>query len=306
MLLRKKLQLNSCVIWLTYKCNLRCPYCPEWEKDKYWYNIEVHDKNKWVDAIDSLHPLVCDITGGEPSLHPAFYAILNEVKTKHFFAITSNLTVLNLNMLPSSRPLFVTLSWHPSSQMNIDLFISKAKELREFKNIQMGAINFVATKKAFIEGIPQFALTNDYKKIFEENGFIFHVDPDFCNPNWTEDEAKIISQIESKDRGKSLQYRLNRKKYCSAGMTHVQVYPDGSMAPCGNLRTHILGNLFENGTKNLYTSFIQCDSNKCMGCDADAVVMLDANRSIVSKGKYSIKAKLNRRFRYLRYRFLKR
>jgi MoaA/NifB/PqqE/SkfB family radical SAM enzyme len=53
---------------ITYKCNLDCSYCSEYDNSKD--HVPFDDLATRIDKIKSLGALHTDLIGGEPILHP--------------------------------------------------------------------------------------------------------------------------------------------------------------------------------------------------------------------------------------------
>lgn len=76
-------------------CNLKCKYC--FEKD---YIPQYIDTDKLFKFTNNIKPLIDDIviTGGEPTLHPDFFKIV-EYLSEYSIVITTNGSILNINKI---------------------------------------------------------------------------------------------------------------------------------------------------------------------------------------------------------------
>lgn len=77
-------------------CNLKCKYC--FEKD---YIPQFMDTDKLFNFANIIKPLVDDIviTGGEPTLHPDFFKIVEHFPEYTSIVITTNGSFLNINKI---------------------------------------------------------------------------------------------------------------------------------------------------------------------------------------------------------------
>jgi hypothetical protein len=77
---------HSCltVIEITDRCNLSCPTCYAMSSPHYGRHRTVEEVEKMFDIIvaNEGEPDVVQISGGEPTIHPDFFAILDIAKTK--------------------------------------------------------------------------------------------------------------------------------------------------------------------------------------------------------------------------------
>lgn len=78
-----KVKINQCTITLTRKCNLRCNFCYA-KKTEYIENdiIDYDDLKKVIDFCDEARVKYIVFTGGEPTLYPQIFDILEYIKTK--------------------------------------------------------------------------------------------------------------------------------------------------------------------------------------------------------------------------------
>jgi 7,8-dihydro-6-hydroxymethylpterin dimethyltransferase len=77
---------HSCltVIEITDRCNLACPTCYAMSSPHYGRHRTVEEVEKMLDIIVAAEgrPDVVQISGGEPTVHPDFFAIMDIAKTK--------------------------------------------------------------------------------------------------------------------------------------------------------------------------------------------------------------------------------
>jgi len=77
---------HSCltVIEITDRCNLQCPTCYAMSSPHYGRHRTIEEVEKMLDIIvaNEGSPDVVQISGGEPTVHPDFFAIMDIAKTK--------------------------------------------------------------------------------------------------------------------------------------------------------------------------------------------------------------------------------
>lgn len=80
------------VISVTNACNLRCPICFTYNRDDRLYHMPVKEMRRTVDWIVESSGAVdlINITGGEPTLHPAILDILKACKRDGIGRVTMN------------------------------------------------------------------------------------------------------------------------------------------------------------------------------------------------------------------------
>ena len=93
---------HSCltVIEITDRCNLTCPTCYAMSSPHYGRHRTVKEVEKMFDIIVANEgiPDVVQISGGEPTIHPQFFEILDMAKTKpirHIMLNTNGIRIAN-------------------------------------------------------------------------------------------------------------------------------------------------------------------------------------------------------------------
>lgn len=93
---------HSCltVVEITDRCNLTCPTCYAGSSPTYGRHRTLEEVKKMLDTIveNEKEPDVVQISGGEPTLHPQFFEILDYAKSlpiKHLMLNTNGVTIAN-------------------------------------------------------------------------------------------------------------------------------------------------------------------------------------------------------------------
>jgi uncharacterized radical SAM superfamily Fe-S cluster-containing enzyme len=91
---------HSCltVVEITDRCNLTCPTCYAGSSPTYGRHRTLDEVKKMLDTIvaNEKEPDVVQISGGEPTLHPQFFEILDYAKTlpiKHLMVNTNGIAI---------------------------------------------------------------------------------------------------------------------------------------------------------------------------------------------------------------------
>ncbi|MBN2120914.1 MAG: radical SAM protein [Candidatus Omnitrophica bacterium] len=84
---------NYIGVFLTFACNLHCPYCINYFEGKLSERktIKGDDWIKLLNRVESREDLPLSLQGGEPSIHPDFLHIINSIKPNLNIDILTNL-----------------------------------------------------------------------------------------------------------------------------------------------------------------------------------------------------------------------
>lgn len=138
---------NYIAAFLTFACNLKCTYCI----NHFEQNVikrKVLSGREWVQGLNriiSRDDLPVTLQGGEPSLHPDFYYIINHLKPELTIDILTNLQFdvdAFMNQVKPGRVkrkspyASIRVSYHPPT-MNLDVLIEKILKMLK-KNYSIG------------------------------------------------------------------------------------------------------------------------------------------------------------------------
>jgi molybdenum cofactor biosynthesis enzyme MoaA len=124
---------NYIGILITLRCNFKCSYCLNWKMNK-----EEKDVDFWLNAIDRIETdLPITLSGGEPSIHKAFFPLLINLNKK--FDVLTNLT-FDVNYFIENVPVDrfqndkgyapIRVSYHPGFSEKINV-IEKIRKLMD-------------------------------------------------------------------------------------------------------------------------------------------------------------------------------
>jgi len=126
---------NYIGVFLTFACNLRCSYCINYFEQDTIKRKDISGRD-WVNGLNriiSRDDLPITLQGGEPSLHPDFLYIINNLKPELNIDILTNLQFdveefikkVNPSRIKRNAPYApIRVSYHPE-QMDLDETIKK-------------------------------------------------------------------------------------------------------------------------------------------------------------------------------------
>jgi MoaA/NifB/PqqE/SkfB family radical SAM enzyme len=124
-------------IWhITQNCNYRCSYCSSYEivnQD----NFRILRPDEWAGVWQRIYEMygtcAVHVTGGEPSVYPGFFDVMEKVSGIHILEFDSNLSWDPKNLIDRIDPVRVErigLSYQPES-VDFGDFFPKVMEIRE-------------------------------------------------------------------------------------------------------------------------------------------------------------------------------
>ncbi len=87
-------------IEITDRCNLTCPICYAMSSPRYGRHRTLQEIEKMLDIVvaNEGEPDVVQISGGEPTIHPQFFEVLDMAKSKpikHLMVNTNGIRIAN-------------------------------------------------------------------------------------------------------------------------------------------------------------------------------------------------------------------
>jgi MoaA/NifB/PqqE/SkfB family radical SAM enzyme len=265
--------INSAVLFLTWHCNLNCPYCWERQAQKHGkFTPEPFiDTDKWIEALNRLEIGTLDISGGEPFMQPRFFEMLQGLNAKRI-AVTTNIShdlTQFVKTISPQKVFSMTLSYHPTSRMSFDEFFGKALLLKN-KGFQI-TVNYVAYPE-------QMYMIPMLHGRFTSAGIRFHIDPyaptEFFPYEFSEQEKAFLAPFVGGDRANFFEKEMDGHRICSGGRTHLNIQPTGDAYRCIHDKVTGLkkvGNIFDADFSPLKEDEACYDWINCSGCDRDKV-----------------------------------
>lgn len=132
---------NYIAVFLTFSCNYHCSYCINYFGESKFVKKMLSGKDmvKGLNRIISRDDLPVTLQGGEPSLHPDFIYIINNIKPELKIDILTNLqfdidefiSKVDPNRIKRNSPYAsIRVSFHPK-QMDIDKIIKKTLKMQD-------------------------------------------------------------------------------------------------------------------------------------------------------------------------------
>lgn len=235
---------------LTYACNYSCPYCvlPPVVKHR--------TAQEWAAAFKRMKDRhgTCYIymSGGEPSIAPGFFDIVEALCEMHVVDLCTNLSWDVTRLIPRLPPdrFKVSATFHPT-QVGFEEFLEKAVWARDYLPQRFPpkrSIYFVAYP-------PQMDRMEEYRRRLDARGLVLVPLPlmegDQQAPANSEDEKRLIAAA-SPNKGtadRKLEFQLQQLKpegrLCRAGHKYAMIRGDGSVDRCTRHDDRQLGNFFD-------------------------------------------------------------
>jgi MoaA/NifB/PqqE/SkfB family radical SAM enzyme len=276
-------------VFLTLGCNLKCPFCiqtisgpiPNYDiaRSDVWVkflnSIEGRSKKRFL-RRDKVKKLA--LIGGEPTLHPDFFEIINGLDREWSLTITTNLGTKLFNdigLFAKRVKRRKRIRFHPSFHgdlTDIKEFISKIKDLQRAG---------LKINRTFVVSYPPDEINKfkDYQAIFNKHGILLEKQR-FCGFHegvlyplkGDESESEFKDSIADYPKYKEACGAASKEKiYCK--MNKVLFAPDGSIYNCHyklySKSVDSYGNLFSKDVQiKIPTDFFLCnDYGFCNPCD---------------------------------------
>jgi MoaA/NifB/PqqE/SkfB family radical SAM enzyme len=220
------------LLWVTFRCNYRCSYCPVVTRYAYsdiYGNEDERTPEDWIAALDRLPKANVYISGGEPFLFKGLPELVNGLNRHNILGIVTNATVNTSVYERITKTIHMNLSFHREF-VSEDDFLKKVDELRKVGRFHLN-VNLVATR----ENIPMIPKV---EKLLTDHRVSLHIDP-FVDPDlafeYTPDEMALLHRYLPPDRTTQMD-RLDADRYerklCSAGQNYINIMPDGTVFRC--------------------------------------------------------------------------
>lgn len=173
-------EFNYCAVFLTLSCQLKCSYCinimGDYDRRKIHHGRPPMSAQDWITALNRIEAsddLPITLQGGEPTVHPDFYAIVNGVNrpmdllTNCQFKIDEFISKVSPDKFRRNAPYAsIRVSYHPE-QMELQDTVDRVSKLASL-GYQIGVWSVLVPEwKEHIGG--------DAKKRFLEAGIDFRV-----------------------------------------------------------------------------------------------------------------------------------
>jgi hypothetical protein len=147
------MHLRSVMISISWFCDFHndettsCPYCWVTMAESERSRSLDHSAKEWLEAIRRCIPetATVDFVGGEPTVFPEFYWLVDELSNTHRWAVTSNMGGQRWKKY-KEKPLKSCVSWtasyHPSGHASLDEFSAKCLSLAPHYPITVNVVDY--------------------------------------------------------------------------------------------------------------------------------------------------------------------
>jgi MoaA/NifB/PqqE/SkfB family radical SAM enzyme len=270
-----------CITWLiNNKCNYRCMYClNNFEEPPGFKILSPEDWfSVWHGIYQKYGTVSMQITGGEPTIYPNFFEILDKIGRMHYID-------LQTNMSWDAQEFIKKVSTHSISRIGgsfhaefaeFGSFLAKAVMLKNagYRHVE---INFVAHPKILPDAENYLAMAKERQVQFTVLSF----QGEYAGKKYPEsylDAEKVMLKRLNISSGESAEAMANwdveKKKVdkpqeaelplraCRMGQMYSWVKPDGEAMRCCKSDLS-LGNII-NGTFNLFDEASPCKLTNCI------------------------------------------
>jgi len=247
---------------LCHRCNYRCPYCGVWQDHpELDVILSAEEWGKiWNRIYDMYGKCHIYVSGGEPSVYPNFYEIIEVIASKHFPEICTNLSWDVDKLISKFAPenFRIAPTFHPSFA-DFDEFFRKAVKAKDYlPDRQIYYVCFpnqikdmpIRSKMLKEEGIKLIPLP------LRGDGFMLN----------SEEEKQIIKELSPYQGSEKLEYQLQntspKGKLCRSGADYAVIRVDGSVDRCSQYKNGSVGKIMDENFM-LMKECTKCDKDYC-------------------------------------------
>jgi radical SAM protein with 4Fe4S-binding SPASM domain len=278
---------------LTYRCNLRCKHCYITKNDPYEEEMPV---GEWIRAIRELKELgaiLIVLTGGEPTLYPGFWDIIEELNTQNIliriFTNATTLTEKDIDRLIQKGVRYFDISLHgpdaitheevtrvPGSFHKTVEVINRLKSAGIYMNLKGSLLkcNYSTANELhrFMQSLRGYPLINPSITPDNKGGvepLQYALDAEGFHRVF---QRYYYTDYEQED---SLEGRIPLAISCTAGLSTLTIVPNGEVFPClqfryptGNVRRQTLKRIWYHAPLYTYMyGLMALRKAECKGCD---------------------------------------
>ncbi len=231
-------------VYPTLQCNLKCPYCvnEQGEVRASRSRFRLREVEEWAEAFQRIQRDVI-FTGGEPTLYPGFYRLVNLIPPSIEVTIYTNLRFdVETFIREIKRNIVLFVSYHPSYGSHLQ-FIEKHKRLSTIPHFKMSLHSIMWEK---------------------QRDFLQKVHADFAAAN-----IKIKLDHDQLIGFDGCLQTFKARVRCSRRI--ILIAPDGTRYPCVSKmvrQVDPMENIIDQKFKEEDFSFICNDYGQCAACDA--------------------------------------
>ncbi len=244
---------NYIGVFLTFACQLRCKYCinNEFHSRPSYSILNQEQLVEGLNRVRTRADLPITLQGGEPTLHPQFYGIVNGIRndtpldllTNCQFNVNEFCDRISPERFKRDAPYAsIRVSYHPQT-MELHDTVQRVVKLKE-KGYSVGV---------WIVDYPGDRLIPYYQKCFVMNGI----------------DCRLKEYLDGREHGTYKYLDIQGRKNVLCKPSELLIAPDGSIHRChgdlyGNKKS--LGNILDTDVKCV-EDFIPCKKVACSACD---------------------------------------
>lgn len=152
-------------IYLSLRCNLRCPYCSDglgYDYSEMGYKLLLGAE--WIKIINSLLGNAVIFTGGEPLFHPDVAEIINHVNKQHIHLYSNFNHNVDDFLKKLKKQIYYSISFHPNNKS-----VKLEKTLKNLEALKRSN-KYLRISLVSIDH-PSNGSMGNYEKKFAEAGF---------------------------------------------------------------------------------------------------------------------------------------
>ena len=261
---RKKHQLWSAGLELTYRCNERCRHCYLDVREEQTSSREL-TVDEWLSVVDQLARMGCMnvlVTGGEPTLHPAFWEVCERIVKRGM------LCDVYTNGLAITDGLFKSLCDLPLNSISVSLYAGDENFHDEITGVpgsfRKTLSNLLRFKDAGFDAYAKVPVFHNHledffaaKELGRKHGFRVMASTLLVpghsgttrNPMMMDaDEYMKFLEREATPRGAAVTEadieKSRQEPLCQAGQSTCCISPFGEVMPCNSF-SEVCGNVRE-------------------------------------------------------------
>jgi radical SAM protein with 4Fe4S-binding SPASM domain len=299
---------------LTYRCNLGCTHCYLTPDDPYAEEMPVEDWLRTIRELTDLGTFYVTVTGGEPTLYPGFWEVLEELYRREtvirLFTNATTLTGEDIDRLVRCGVRYIDISLYgPDAATHeavtrtpgsFDATVTAVKKLRAagvyvnlkgcLLNTNYRTVNELDRYMQSLGGHPLLSLnitpandggTEPLERALNAEEFCFIFD------NYYRKAETSTSDEPEMGEDSNIQVMP-----CTAGFSTLSITPSGEVFPClqlrssmGNVRRSALRRIWHHAPLNLYLSgLLMLRTPDCRGCELTDGCMRCPGMALIETG----------------------
>jgi len=270
-----------CITWLiNNKCNYHCMYCLNNFEEPPGFKVLTPDDwfLIWQDIYQKYGTVSMQVTGGEPTIYPHCFEILDNIGRMHYIDLQTNLSwdpqefIAKVSTGSVSR---IGGSFHPQ-YTEFGPFLEKMVRLKEagYKHVE---INFVAYPPLLKTAETYLNMAKEKQVQFSTLSFQGEYEGKKYPESYSDAEKAILMRI-NVSSGESAEamadWDIEKKKVaevevsesalrlCRMGQMYTWIKPDGEAMRCCK-SSAVLGNIIDR-TFNLSDEVLACHIKNCI------------------------------------------